>query len=211
MKLYTYFRSSAAYRVRIVLGLKGIGYDAAPVHLVRNGGEHRQGAYASVNRQRLLPALQLDDGPVLTQSLAIMEYLEETHGEPALLPGDAVARARVRALCQAVACDIHPLDNLRVLNYLKDPLGHDERAVAQWYRHWIVEGFDALEQMIGDDGYCHGGQVSLADCCLIPQVFNARRFDVDVDAWPRIARIDANLADHPAFAAAHPANQPDSE
>jgi maleylpyruvate isomerase len=181
------------------------------VHLLRDGGGQNSPEYVARNPQKLVPALQLDGGETLTQSLAIIEYLEEVYPEPALLPGDAVARARVRAIAQAVACDIHPLNNLRVLRYLRHRMGQDKKAIDAWYRHWIVTGFGAIEQMIGEDGYCAGGQVTLADVCLMPQIFNARRYDIDLAAWPRICRVEEVCGAIPAFAEAHPDRQPDAE
>ncbi len=214
MKLYTYFRSSAAYRVRIALNLKGIGYDAVPVHLLRNGGEQHHAAYRAVNPGELLPALDVD-GTVLTQSLAIVEYLEETHPFMPLLPQDALGRARVRALAQTIACDTHPLTNLRVLQHLKAELGVSEEAKTTWYRHWLAEGMRMLEAQLADSAdtgrFCHGDTPTLADCCLVPQVFNANRFGVDLAPYPTIAAIDAACAGIEAFQAAHPARQPDAE
>ncbi len=211
MKLYDYFRSSAAYRVRIALNLKGLSAERAFVHLVQNGGEHLKPDYLARNPQGLLPALELDDGNILTQSVAILEYLEETHTEPALLPADPVERAKVRAVALAVACDIHPLNNLRVLNYLKGPLGQDQAAVDTWYRHWITTSFAAIEQMVGDGPFCFGDKPTLADVCLMPQLFNARRFNTELSPYPRILTVEANCAQLEAFAAAHPGRQPDAE
>ena len=214
MKLYTYFRSSAAYRVRIALNLKGLDYEAVPVHLLRNGGEQLAEAYRAVNPSALLPALE-DDGALLSQSLAIIEYLDETRPLPPLLPADALGRARVRALAQTVACDIHPLANLRVLKYLKGPLGLSEELKLQWVVHWVSEGMAMLEAHLARDPhtgrFCHGDTPGLADCCLVPQVFNAQRFDIDMAAYPTVMRIHANCAALPAFVQAHPAQQPDAE
>jgi maleylacetoacetate isomerase len=214
MKLYTYWRSSAAYRLRIALNLKGVAYDSAFVHLARNGGEHLTDDYAALNPQRLVPTLELDRGDVLTQSLAICEYLEETHPEPPILPADALGRARVRALAQAVACDIHPINNLRVLNYLTGTIGIDAESKSAWYRHWIVEGFAAIERML-DAGpatgqFCHGDHPSLADICLVPQAYNARRFHVDLDPYPTIRRIEAACLALDAFRSAAPEAQNDA-
>jgi maleylpyruvate isomerase len=210
--LYGYFRSSAAYRVRIALNLKGLAYDQAPVNLVK--GEQRGEANLARHPQGLVPTLVTDDGLVLTQSLAICEYLDETHPEPALLPADAAGRARVRALAQLVACEVHPLNNLRVLKYLVGELGADEAAKLTWYRHWVTEGFGALEAMVtreaGSGDFCHGDTPTLADLCLVPQVFNAERFECDLSAYPRIRRITANCRALPAFAEAAPGAQPDS-
>lgn len=214
MKLYTYFRSSAAYRVRIALNLKGLPYQAVPVHLLKNGGEQLQEEYRKINPSALVPAL-LDDSITLTQSMAIVEYLEETHPEPPLLPSDALGRARVRELAQIVACDIHPLNNLRVLRYLVKHFGISDEAKNEWYRHWVIEGLSSLElHLARDQGpgpFCHGDKPTIADCFLVPQVFNAQRFDIDVDAYPNVARINAMCVELPAFAAAHPSKQPDAE
>ncbi|HAT31473.1 MAG TPA: maleylacetoacetate isomerase [Janthinobacterium sp.] len=214
MKLYTYFRSSAAYRVRIALNLKGLAYEAIPVHLLRNGGEQLQDAYRQVNPAALVPALD-DDGAILTQSLAILEYLDETHAGTPLLPADARGRARVRALALTVAADTHPLTNLRVLNYLKQTLGLSEEAKMEWYRHWMREGMATFEAHLARDAqtglFCHGDAPSLADCCLMPQVFNAERFALDLAPYPTIGRIAAHCAGLPAFMAAHPSRQPDAE
>ena len=211
MKLFGYFRSSAAYRVRIVLNLKGIDARHEYVHLVRDGGEHRKPEFLAVNPQGLLPALETDSGGILLQSLAILDYLEETHPEPPLLPSYPFDRAQVRALCQMVACEIHPLNNLRVMQYLKNELEHDQETVGTWYRHWVTTGFQAIEQVIGDDGYCFGGGVTLADACLLPQIYNARRFETDLSAFPRILKVEETCGSLPAFEQAHPSNQPDTE
>lgn len=214
MKLHTYWRSSAAYRLRIALALKGLAHESIPVHLVRGGGEQLGEAFAALNPQRLVPALELDTGAVLTQSLAIVEYLDEVHPEPPLLPGDALGRARVRALAQAVACEIHPVNNLRVLRYLTGPLGLDASSRDTWYRHWVTLGFDALERSLAEDGrtgtFCHGETPTLADLCLVPQVYNARRFEVLLEPYPTIARIDAACRALEAFAVAAPEAQADA-
>jgi maleylacetoacetate isomerase len=214
MKLHTYFRSSAAFRVRIALNLKGLPFDAVPVHLLRDGGEQHRAAYRALNPLGVVPVLQ--DGPlVLTQSLAIIEYLDETHPEPALLPATPAERARVRAIAQAIACDIHPVNNLRVLQYLKRTLGHTQDEVDTWYRHWVQLGLSAVEQLLADHPqtgrFCHGDTPGLADCCLLPQVFNARRYHCSLDAMPTVQRIAAACEALPAFVAALPANQPDAE
>jgi maleylpyruvate isomerase len=211
VKLYGYFRSSAAYRVRIALNLKGLAPEHVFVHLTCDGGGQNSPDYMARNPQKLVPALELDGGEVLTQSLAIIEYLDEVYPDPPLLPAGGAARAHVRAIAQAVACDIHPLNNLRVLQYLRHRMNQDKAAVDTWYRHWVETGFAAIDQMIGKDGYCHGGQVSLADVCLVPQIFNARRFDVDLGCYPRIARVEEVCGAIPAFADAHPDRQPDAE
>jgi maleylacetoacetate isomerase/maleylpyruvate isomerase len=216
MKLYTYFRSSAAYRVRIALNLKGIAYDSIPVHLLQDGGQQLLPAYRAVNPSALVPALD-DDGAILTQSLAMLEYLDETRPAVPLLPADALGRARVRALALAIACDAHPLTNLRVLKYLKNTLGLSDEAKQEWYRHWMAEGLAAVEALLaqcdpaGTGLFCHGDSPTMADCCLVPQVFNAQRFAIDLAPYPRVARIHAHCAGLPAFAAAHPSRQPDAE
>ena len=214
MRLHTYFRSSAAYRVRIALNLKGLDYEAVPVHLVRGGGEHRQPAYLGLNPAGLVPALE-DQGQVLTQSLAIVEYLEETHPQPALLPAAALDRARVRAIAQAIACDIHPVNNLRVLQYLTRELGASEEQKNAWYRHWVGVGLQAVEAMLAGDArtgaFCHGDTPGLADCCLVPQVFNARRFGCELSAMPTVLRIADHCAGLEAFRRAAPEAQPDAE
>jgi maleylacetoacetate isomerase len=211
VKLYGYFRSSAAYRVRIALNWKGLDHEHAFVHLTRDGGGQKAPDYLARNPQGLVPALELDGGDVLTQSLAIVEYLDEVHPDPPLLPADAVARAHVRAIAQAVACDIHPVNNLRVLQYLRHQMSLDKEAIDTWYRHWVETGFGAIEKMIGSDGYCHGGRVTLADVCLMPQIFNAHRYEISLDPYPRIARVEEVCGAIPAFAEAHPARQPDAE
>lgn len=214
MKLYTYFRSSAAYRVRIALNLKGLPYEAVAVHLLKDGGEHLQAAYRATNPAGLIPALD-DDGATLTQSLAIIEYLDETHPPVALLPADAPGRARVRALAQTIACDIHPLGNLRVLRYLVHTFNISEEAKLEWLQHWMREGLAAFEALLVSDArtgeFCHGATPTLADCCLIPQVFNALRFNLDLAPYRTILRIHAACAQLPAFIAAHPAQQPDTQ
>lgn len=210
MKLYGYFRSSASYRVRIALGLKGMKADAVPVNLLK--GEQKEAGYARVNPQQLLPALVLEGGQALTQSLAIMEYLEEVQPSPALLPADALGRARVRALALAVACEIAPLGNSGTLGYLTQALGVSEEDKTAWLHHWMHKGFTAIEAMLaqGAGRFCHGDLPGLADCCLVPQVYNARRFGVALEAYPTIVRIDAQCAGLPAFAAAHPGKQADA-
>ena len=211
MKLYTYFRSSAAYRVRIALNLKGLAYEAVPVDL--RPGAHRQPDYLARNPQGLIPALE-DGGEVLGQSLAIIEYLEETHPQPPLLPRPALERARVRSFALAIACDIHPLNNLRVLNYLRSPLGQEEAAVDTWYRHWIAEGFHALEAQAkrrrGDGRHLFGSEVTLADVCLVPQMFNARRFKCNLEPFPTLRSVCAHLEALAPFADAAPGAQPDA-
>ncbi|MBL4613493.1 MAG: maleylacetoacetate isomerase [Magnetovibrio sp.] len=214
MKLYTYWRSSAAYRVRIALALKNVPYESAYVHLVRDGGEQLKSEYDAINPQHLVPALELDDATVLTQSMAILEYLEDAYPDQPLLPKDAKAKARVRALCQAVASDMHPLNNLRVLSYLSKTLNIDGDQKSTWYHHWINIGFEGLEQLLArstDTGeFCHGSTPTLADACLIPQLYNARRFKVDLSPYAHIQRIEAACQDHPAFVAAAPQAQGDA-
>jgi maleylacetoacetate isomerase len=213
MQLYTYFRSSAAYRVRIALNLKGLEYESLPVHLTRGGGEHRQADYLALNPQGLIPLL-IDGEARIAQSLAIIEYLEETHPEPPLLPRAAAARALVRSLALVIACDIHPLNNLRVLNYLRTPLGHDTAAVNDWYRHWVACGLRALEAEAAlaqsDARHLVGSEVTLADICLVPQMYNARRFACDLTPYPRLNEISAHLEGLLAFARAAPEAQPDA-
>jgi maleylacetoacetate isomerase len=214
IRLYTYWRSSAAFRVRIALNLKGLAYESVPKHLLRDGGEQRGRDYLALNPQGFVPALD-HDGTLITQSLAICEYLEEIQPEPRLLPGDAAARAQVRAMALAVACDIHPLNNLRVLQYLRGELHQDDEAVNHWARHWIARGFEALEQWIArhsaDGLHCHGSGATLADVFLLPQVFNARRVQLDLAPYPRIKAVAAHLEALPACAAARPERQPDAE
>jgi maleylpyruvate isomerase len=214
MKLYTYFRSSAAYRVRIALNLKGLDYEALPVHLLRNGGEQLTDAYRAINPSALLPTLD-DDGAVIGQSLAIIEYLEETRPQVPLLPVDPADRARVRALALTVAADTHPLGNLRVLKYLKHDLNVSEEVKLEWQRHWLRIGMATLETMLAGDArtgrYCHGDTPTLADCCLVPQVFGAQRFGVDLAPYPTVTRIHDACAGLPAFHQAHPSQQPDTE
>ena len=212
MKLYNYFRSSASVRVRIALELKGLAYEYLPVHLVK--GEHKQAQFASVSPTELVPALVTDDGDVLDQSMAIIEYLDETHPQPALLPKDALGRAKVRALAQSIACEIHPLNNLRVLKYLVRELKVEEEAKNTWYRHWVRTGLEAFEkqlQRLPASTYCYGETPTLADCCLVPQIFNGQRFNVDLGGLPRtMAAFDACMK-LPAFQKAQPSSCPDYE
>jgi maleylacetoacetate isomerase len=211
MKLHTYFRSSAAYRVRIALNLKGLAYEPQPVHLLKDGGEQNAPAYRATNPLGLVPTLHTG-GAALTQSLAIIEWLEETHPTPRLLPDDPLRRAQVRAFALTIACDIHPLDNLRVLQYLRRRLGQPQEAIDTWFRHWIAAGLPALEAMAqaGSGPWCFGAEPGLADIVLIPQLANARRLDCPLDAFPRLLRAEAAAASHPAFMAAAPAAQPDA-
>ena len=214
MRLYDYFRSSAAYRVRIALNLKGVAPDERTFVHLRMGGQRAQD-YLALNPQGLVPALALDEGAVLTQSLAIVEYLDETHPEPPLLPADPIGRARVRAIALSIACDIHPLNNLRVLNYLIGTLGVAREQKDGWYRYWIDVGFEALEKALARDRatgrFCHGDAPTLADVCLVPQMANARRFDIDLSPYPTLMRIESACLALPAFADAAPARQPDAE
>lgn len=212
MKLYNYFRSSASFRVRIALALKGLPYTYVPVHLAK--GEHHQAAYAELAVEGLVPLLELADGTRLSQSLAIIEYLDELHPEPALVPRDAINRARVRALAQSIACEIHPVNNLRVLKYLSRELKVDEDAKNTWYRHWVRTGLESFErqlQQLPAGRYCFGDSPSLADCCLVPQIFNGQRFNTPLDGLPRtMAVFDACMA-LPAFQQAQPSACPDNE
>lgn len=213
MKLIGYFRSSAAFRVRIALNLKGIAVEHAFRHLRK--GEQRAPDYAAINPQKLVPALVLDTGEVLTQSLAILEYLEETHPEPPLLPNDPVGRARVRSLALIPTADIHPIQNLRVMAYLRQTYGQSEEAAFAWSRHWIETGFEAYEAMVASDrrtgAFSHGDRPTMADLCLVPQIFNAGRFKVDMARYPTLKRIFDNCMKQPAFEAAQPSKQPDAE
>ena len=210
MKLYTYFRSSAAYRVRIALNLKGLAYGSIPVNL--SPGEHRRPEYLVLNPQGLVPALE-DDGVLIGQSLAILEYLEEAHPQPQLLPRAPADRARVRSLALCIACDVHPLNSLRVLNYLRS-MGNDQDALDRWYRHWISEGFRALEEeakrFSADGHHLFGDAITLADVCLVPQMFNARRFNCDLGPYPALSAISGYLESLPEFARAAPEVQPDA-
>ena len=211
MKLYSYFRSSAAYRVRIALNLKGLSSEMIPIHLQKQGGLNKKPEYRAVNPQMRVPALQLDSGDVLIQSLAIIEYLDEVHPKPLLLPRDPIERAKVRALAQVIACDIHPLNNTSPLRYLKHQLGQDQAKIDAWYHHWILEGFEPLETMLRPAPYAFGGEVTLADICLVPQVYNARRLKVPLDRFPKIVAVDAACAKLGPFEQARPENQPDAE
>ena len=213
MKLYTFFRGSSPFRVRIALNLKGLAYDSASVHLAK--GEQRKPPYSAINPQSLVPALVLDDGQVLTQSLSIIEYLDETHPQPPLLPKDALGRARVRMLALIVACEIHPLNNARTLAHLRKVMSQTEDQVNAWYRHWVADGLAKVEASLnhfpGTGRFCHGDSPTLADCCLVPQVFNAKRFECDTKPYPTVMRIFDECMKLEAFDRAQPAKQPDAE
>lgn len=212
--LHSYFRSSAAYRVRIALGLKGIAHEQRAVHLLRDGGQQRSDAFRKLNPQGLVPVWDDGNGP-LGQSLAIIEYLDETYGGVRLLPGDPFLRARIRQFSLAVACDIHPVNNLRVLQYLTQRLGVADSDKTAWVRDWITDGLQALEALLAAEpvrgSFCFGGMPTLADCCLVPQLFNARRFGIALDAFPLLAAVDENCRELDAFRHAHPMRQPDAE
>jgi maleylacetoacetate isomerase len=211
VKLYSYFRSSAAYRVRIALNLKGIAYDTISIHLIKDGGHNKRPEFRAINPQMRVPVLVTPAGDTLTQSLAIIEYLDETHPQPPLLPKDPIARAKVRALAELIACDIHPLNNTSPLRYLKRDMGQEQSTIDTWYHHWVITGFEALEAMIGEGPYLCGKEVTLADTCLVPQVANARRLKVQLDKFPKIVAADAACLKLPAFDKARPENQPDAE
>lgn len=214
MQLYSYVRSSASYRVRIALNLKGLPYDYVPIHLLRGGGEQFSSEYRKLNHDAIVPTL-VDDGHALQQSLAIVEYLEETHPTPPLLPATAVDRAHVRSIALQIACEIHPLNNLRVLKYLKHTMGVTDDVKDAWYRHWVEAGFETLEARLAGDArtgkLCFGDSPTLADVCLVPQVFNAQRFKVDTTRFPTIQRIYDHAVQLDAFERAAPGQQPDSE
>ncbi len=214
LTLYSYWRSSASYRVRMALNLKGLDYEIRPVHLVRDGGQHHSADYAALNPQELVPTL-VHDQQVLTQSLAMLDYLDELQPDPPLLPPDAVGRARVRAIAQTIACEIHPLNNLRVLKYLVNEVGASESMKMAWYEHWTISGLAAVERMLANHpqtgDFCHGERPGIADCCLLPQVYNARRFDCNLSGLDEILRICKNLEALPAVRQAAPENQPDAE
>jgi maleylacetoacetate isomerase len=211
VKLYTYFRSSAAFRVRIALNLKGLAYEPVFVHLAK--GEHRAPPYAKVNPQALLPTLELDDGTRLTQSLAIIEYLDEAHPAKPLIPKDRLGKARVRSLSYLIASEIHPLNNLRVLQHLKRALGQNEDQVNTWYRHWIADGLAKLEAELATSSgkFCHGDAPTMADCCLVPQIFNAKRYQSDLAPYPKTMRVFEACMQLEAFDRAQPSKQPDAE
>jgi maleylacetoacetate isomerase len=211
VKLYSYFRSSAAYRVRIALNLKGIAYDTIPIHLIKDGGHNKRPEFRAINPQMRVPVLVTPAGDTLTQSLAIIEYLDETHPQPPLLPKDPIARAKVRAAAELIACDIHPLNNTSPLRYLKRDMGQEQSVIDTWYHHWVTSGFEALEAMIDSGPYLCGKEITLADTCLVPQVSNARRLKVPLDKFPKIVAADAACLALAAFDKARPENQPDAE
>lgn len=211
LTLYSYYRSSAAYRVRLALGLKGLPFDIVPVHLARDGGEHKKPAYRAVNPQGRVPALKIEDGTVLMQSPAILEYLEETVPEPPLLPKDASERARVRAVMAMICCDIHPIINSGTLAKLRSSFAADDDAINAWIAHWVTTTLATVEEVIRPEPYCFGATPGLADVCLVPQLFSARRFSVPLTAFPKILAVDQAMAELPATKAAHPTAQPDTE
>lgn len=215
MKLFSYFRSSASYRVRIALNLKGLSYELIPVHLLKEGGEQFKPDYRKLNTDALVPTLQLDSGDALTQSLAMIEYLEETYPFPALLPTNPTDRAWVRSIALSIACDIHPIDNLRVLRYLQNEMGVSEDDKNRWYRHWVEQGLASVERVLAHDArvgrFCFGDTPGFADCLLIPQVANGQRMQCDLSGMPTILRINEACLKLPAFVDASPAHQPDAE
>jgi maleylacetoacetate isomerase len=210
MKLYSYFRSSAAYRVRIALNLKGLAYETVPINLVKDGGHNRRPEFRAVNPQMRIPALVAPTGEVIIQSLAIIEYLDETQPHPPLLPKDPIARAQARALAEIITCDIHPLNNVGPLRYLKHQMHQEQSAIDAWYHHWVIEGFEALEALAHPGPYACGSQVTVADICLVPQVANARRLNVPLGKFPKIVAVEAACLALPAFDRARPENQPDA-
>jgi maleylacetoacetate isomerase len=211
VKLYSYWRSTSSYRLRIALALKGLAPEQVPVHLVRHGGEQHSAWYRDVNPQGRVPSLALDGGEVLVQSPAIIEYLEEVYPKPPLLPADAVQRARVRAVAAILGCDIHPLHNTGPLNYLRGEFGRSETEIAGWIGNWVTQGFSAIEALISDTHFCFGTEPGLAEVYLIPQLYAAERFKVPLDAYPRIRRVEELALAHPGFQAAHPSQQSDAE
>jgi maleylpyruvate isomerase len=211
VKLYSYFRSSAAYRVRIALNLKGIAYETQSIHLVKDGGHNKRPEFRAINPQMRVPVLVTTAGDVLIQSLAIIEYLDETHPQPPFLPKDPLARARVRALAELIACDIHPLNNTSALRYLKNNMAQQQSAIDEWYRHWVITGFEALEELITPGPFTCGSEITMADLCLVPQVNNARRLKVPLERFPKIVGVDRACLAVAAFDRARPENQPDAE
>lgn len=213
LKLYSYWRSTAAYRVRIALNLKRLSYQTIPVHLVKDGGEQHKPEYREKNPQGLVPLLD-DNGQLLSQSMAICEYLDETHAGPNLLPNEPFLKAQVRSLCQAIACDIHPLNNLRVLKYLKGELEVSDEAKDSWYEHWIQQGFSAIEKQLvnfgADSSFAFGEEPTLADAFIVAQVYNARRFEIPLDDYPRLVAIEQHCLTLDAFKDAQPESQPDA-
>jgi maleylacetoacetate isomerase len=208
MKLYSFFRSSASYRVRIALALKGLSYQTTSIKFAENA--HRTDAFRKINPQKRVPALDPGDGNILIQSLAIIEYLDETHPEPALLPKDPLERARVRAIAQIISCDIHPLNNTGTRQLLTGMFNADDKALQEWTAYWIREGFAAVDRLLEPGPYAFGDTVTLADICIVPQVYNARRYNVPLSDFPRVVAVDASARQHPAFAAAAPEVQPDA-
>jgi maleylacetoacetate isomerase len=211
VKLYTFFRSSAAYRVRIALNLKGVPHELVPIHLLKGGGEQRAAEYKAINPGERVPALELDDGTIITQSLAIIDYLETRFPDPPVYPENPILRANALAVALTVVADIHPVNNLRVLQFLKREFGREQSEIDAWYVHWVRQGFATVEKLVEGNSFCFGDRPSIADLCLVPQVYNARRFHVDMTDFPRIAAIDANLLSLEAFAKARPEAQPDAE
>jgi maleylacetoacetate isomerase len=211
VKLYSFFRSSASYRVRIALNLKSVAYEIVPVHLRKDGGRHRAAEFRAVNPQMRVPALKLQSGEVLVQSLAIIGYLNEIYPQPPLLPANPIQRAQVRAVSQIIACDIHPLNNLGTLQYLKSEMHQEQAAIDTWYHHWVISGFEVVEKMIQPGPYAFGSEPGLGDICIVPQVNNARLLKVPLDAFPKIMAVNDACLQLPAFDKARPENQPDAE
>jgi maleylacetoacetate isomerase len=214
VRLYSYFRSSAAYRVRIALNLKSLTYEMIPVHLVKGGGQNKTPEYRAINPQMRVPALALSDSDVLVQSLAIIEWLDERYPTPRLVPSDAFERARVRSIAYLIACEIHPLNNLRVLQHLKHALGQSEEGINAWYKHWIADGLSKVEAELARPAtgkFSHGDAPSLADCCLVPQIFNAKRYSSDLAPYPSTLRVFEECMKLEAFDRAQPSKQPDAE
>jgi maleylacetoacetate isomerase len=211
LKLYSFFRSGAAYRARIALALKGIPYETVGVHLARDGGEQNKPAYRAVNPQGRVPALELEDGTIITQSLAIIDYLEAVHPEPALYPKDPLERAKALSIAFTIAADIHPLQNTSTTAYLKKHFNADETAIGAWYERWIGSGLAAVEKKITGKAYALGDQPTIADICIVAELATARRLNFDLSAYPKVVAVDAHATQHPAFVKAHPVNQPDAE